>query len=207
MANKLAKLDDLKTALKIDNNTIDADLVILLETAASITEKVAGVVNGALRRQVGQTYYPVVSKGYTEIIGVDCRPLESVSSVKLLYGPATPTDFDAETSLVEGTDFYIKSVELGLIGLFDEYWRTGERANQVTATTGFIDPDDDPIAGAIDPPEDMQRGNVMQAVQLWNLRKTAGLKGVEAGGASGQLGHVDTHPLLYQSAMRYRRAR
>ncbi|MEM6258028.1 MAG: hypothetical protein AAGI37_06905 [Planctomycetota bacterium] len=205
MANKLAKLEDLKTALKIEGSDIDADLITILEACASMTEQVAGVPFMGLRRQVDQTFYPCTESQHIEVIGLSGRPLESVSSVKLLYGPATPAEFDAETSLVQDTDFYIKSSELGLIGLFDEAWRTGERANQVVATTGFADPDDAIGGSAIEPPEDVQRGNIMQAVMLWNLRGTAGLKGVEAGGASGQLGHVETHPALATAANRYRR--
>lgn len=205
MANKLAKLNDLKDALKVTQSGIDDELITLLETAASIAEQVAGVVDGGLRRRVDQTFYPMASDNGSRILGLNARPLESINSVKLLYGPATPAEFTAQASLVEGTDFYIESDELALIGLISDTWRSGQRANQVVATTGFADPDDAIGGGSIEPPEDLQRGCVMQAVQLYNLRSTAGLKGIQAGGASGQLGHVQTHPMLEDAASRYRR--
>jgi hypothetical protein len=206
MANKLAKLDDLKTALEIyDSTERDDELTSILEVCASITERVAGVVDGGLRRTVDRTFYPLPAGDRSKVVGLDRRPLESITSVKRLYVPSTPAEFDAATALVEDTDYYVASDELALIGLFDDWWTNCERANQVVATTGFYDPDDEAPSGGIEPPEDLQRANVIQAVQLFNLRKTAGLKGIEAGGASGQLGDVETHPALIAAAGRYRR--
>ncbi len=206
MANKLAKLDDLKAALEVTGTDADADLTRLLEAAAAITERIAGVVAGGLRRQTAITEYPRPASDRSQIISLDRRPLESITSIKLLYGPATPTEFTNDaTALVEGTDFDIHSAELSQVILYDDWWRFGERSNQIVYTAGFADPDDAVGGDAIEPPDDLQGGNIEQAVMLFNQRRTAGLKGVEAGGASGMLGDTRVHPRLKAAATRYRR--
>ena len=204
MANKLAKLEVLKEAAKASTTGIDATLTTLLEVAAAMTERIAGVPVGALRRQVGIIEYPEATP-FGVALRLAHRPLETITQVKSIHGPADSDDFSAATELVEGTDYIVESSELGMLRRLRDTWRTGPRANLVVYTAGFADPDDAVGGDAIEPPTDLQWANVVQAVQLFNLRQTAGIKGVDAGGAQGQLGHAKPHPLLVEAATRYRR--
>jgi hypothetical protein len=205
MANKLAKLEDLQEAVNASTSGIDALLTSLLETAAAMTERIAGVPTGGLRRQTGIIEYPKARDYGSTRLHLACRPIESVSSVKLVYGPGDSDDFAAATALTEDEDFWIASRELGVLEITGDTWRATPRSNLIVYTAGFADPDDAVGGSSIEPPEDVQRGNIAQAVQLFNLRRTAGIKSVDAGGAQGQLGHVAPHPMLVEAAGRYRR--
>ena len=204
MANKLAKIADLKEAVNAKTTGVDAVLTQLLETAAAMTERIAGVKTGALRRQVGIIEYPE-SAIYSDTLRLAARPVEAITQVKSIYGPGDSDAFSAATDLVDGTDYIIEAGELGTLRRLNDTWRSGPRSNLVIYTAGFADPDDAVGGVSIEPPADVQRANVVQSVMLFNLRKTAGIKGVSAGGAQGQLGHVKAHPLLIEAATRYRR--
>lgn len=205
MPNKLAKLDDIKHDVNASTTGIDAELTALLEDASAIAERVAGVEVGGLRRSVDRVFYPAPSSDRSRTIALPRRPLESIASIKLLYGPATDAEFTAEAALTADTDYWVESKELARVGLFNDWWRTGSRSNQIIATTGFADPNDAVGGDSIEPPRDLQRGVIAQAVQLYNLRRVHGLKDIKAGKASGAIEVADVHPLLEQAASRYRR--
>lgn len=206
MPDKLAKLADLKSAVNANTSGIDAELTALLQSASAMAENAAGLATGGLRRQVGLVEYP---HGDGAMLRLTARPIESVAEVLQVSSRATPTEFDTiaadgSYALAEGEDYFIASRILGSLHRLDRHWHARPYTVRVTYTGGYADPDDAIGGDAVEPPLDLQRAVIAQAVLLFNTRRLAGVKSVKAGDANGAIEQADLHPLLAQVASRYR---
>ena len=211
MAHKLAKLADLKTAVNANTPGIDAELTGLLEQASAMAERAAGVGAGGLRRGPAVRFaYPYSANSPVRTFCLPVRPIEEVLGVVQLSRPGAPADFDAavsaKMSLIPDYDYAIESTDKGRLVRLDGFWHIGEPNKvRVVYQAGLADPDDAVGGSAIEPPEDLQRAVVAQAVLLFNTRQTAGLKSVKAGDASHGLAEAGLHPLIEAAVSRYRR--
>ncbi len=202
MPIKLAKLDDLKTRLDVHGD--DDLLTSLLEAVSAMCAqpRFSGV---DLRRTPGIVEFPVAERRSSRL-ELDRYPIESITEVKSVFGPATDADFDAATALTQDEDFYIDSADLGVLIRIYDWWRMKPRSNRVTYTAGFGDPDALGV-GELAPPEDLQHGCIQQCVWFYNTRGTAGLRELDAGEMGGRvsLAEAKPHADLIAACQRLRR--
>ena len=191
MARKLAKLEELKQTdlLNVTGTDHDARLTTLLEVASSMAESTHGAAR-PLRRSTF-TEYPWESDFEGAIVRLDNSPIEAVTSVKQLYDTGTDAEFTAATSLTENTDFVVDSA-LGKLERVNSYWFLKRRHLQVIYVGGYVDPDETvTYPDGILPPEDLQRGVLLQAVKLF---RTGGFAGTDSAGGGGAAGSVSVNP-------------
>lgn len=208
MANKLAKLADLKTRLSETGTANDALLTQLLVAASAIAERVAGLSAGALRRQEDIAEYPTSDRDQSRYAHLAVRPVESVESVKQLYASALPEDFEFEDSLVEGVDFIVAPGLFGKIERINSVWYLYPRCLQVVYTAGYADPEDeDNPETALLPPDDVQEAVIQQAILMYNTRDTAGVETISLanGGSFQSKTGMKPHPALLEAMAPYRR--
>ena len=212
MANKLAQLADLKTAINANTTGIDAELTQYLQDASGLFERIAGVAAGSMRRQVDRVEFPSSPRGeWSRGLHLTARPIESVSEVVQLYSTGTDDEFASAVVnnigvLDENEHYMIDSRDMGRLLRLDGQWTIGPRYLRVTYTAGWADPDDALGGTSIEPPDHVQRAVLVQAVQLFNTRKTAGLTSVNSGkGGEADVEPAGIHPLLREAAEGYRR--
>lgn len=212
MADKLAKLADLKSLLGLSGTGHDTLLTQLLESATSLAES-AGLAGRPLLRQADRVEYPEVHHDRATRLRLDLAPIESVSEVVVLYVASSDADFDAEVAaggaLVAEEDYFVDTTAGTLIRA-NAWWPCGPRTTRVTYTGGYIDPDEAaPPAGSLQPPRSLQHGLIMQAAAWFNAGAKAGLKntGGGAGGKSDQveLASPEAHPQLVEACRALRR--
>ncbi|MEM9414998.1 MAG: hypothetical protein AAGA29_05900 [Planctomycetota bacterium] len=202
MTTKLAQRDDIKQRLDLNGSAEDALLDTMIEQASDLASQLAG---RPLGREESRIEYPVAS-GHSDRLRLDRYPIESVASVKSIYGPGNSDDFAAADELSDGDDYIIDSAELGVLQRFYDTWRSTPRSNLVIYTAGFGDPANLP-AGAIAPPGDLQHGIAQQVIRWWNTKGQAGLREIDAGEAGGRISLAETkpHPELIEACRALRR--
>lgn len=208
MADKLAKLEELKGRLKIDGDKFDADLTEFLVKATSLAEG-AELAGRPLVRRTGIVEYPHDVPTESRYLRLERYPIESVASVKQLYHPASEADFADEDALEVDVDYAIDA-ERGRLERFNAVWFRVRRFIRVEYSGGYIDPDLSGVdlpEGAVQPPASLQQGILQQCVLWWNTRDKAGVtvtKG-EAGKADSVKLEAGTHPDLIAACRSLRR--
>lgn len=153
MANRLAKLADLKTLIGTTESGRDGLLLQLLQEASLAAEYYAGRL---LRRNADITEYPWDQPEQSRFVRLARAPIESVTSVKQLYSPASAAAFTAETALVLNEDWMIADPDStdaslpmsargdnrGVLERINSVWYLRGRCLQVVYAGGFVDPGD-----------------------------------------------------------------
>jgi hypothetical protein len=153
MANRLAKLSDLKVLLGTTESGSDALLLQLLQEATHAAEYHAGRL---LRRVADITEYPWDEPAQCRFVRLVHAPIEAVTSVKQLYSPASTAAFAAETALVLNEDWMIADPDStdaslpmsargdnrGGLERINSVWYLRGRCLQVIYSGGFVDPGD-----------------------------------------------------------------
>jgi|GEM_PF-6474728 len=208
MSNKLAKLADLRTAIRATDTDHDVELTALLVTASTIAERAAGLKTGSLRRQEDIVEYPRDTRGQNRFAYLDVRPIESITSIKQLYETSATLAFDSVTALVEFEAYTICQAIFGSIERRNAVWYLMPHALQVTYTGGYADPEDEDLPeSALLPPEDLQEAVIQQAILMFNTRDMAGIENVSLanGGSYQAKTGMKIHPALEAAVLRYRR--
>src|SRR5690606_3549121 len=104
MADRLAKLDDLKALLGTTETALDALLGQMLDRATARAETLAG---RPLARRAAIVEHPRDPAGPSRFARLARYPVESVASVVQLDAPGTDADFDAAVPLAEHLDYEI----------------------------------------------------------------------------------------------------
>ena len=202
MTTKLAKRDDIKARLDLHGSAHDALLDSMIQQASALASTLAG---RELGRVVDRIEYPVAAPR-SDVLRLDRYPIESIASVKSVFGPADSDAFSAADELIEEQDYSVITPEFGVLVQFYDTWRSTPRSNLVIYTAGYGDPDGLP-AGAIAPPGDLQHGVIQQVVRWWNTRGTAGMRQIDAGDVGGSVTFAETktHPELTAACHALRR--
>lgn len=135
----LAKLADLKNAGDWTGTELDTRLLRYLARASSKAEHLAGLADGALRREADRVEYPdTPSYGRSVSLRLNARPIESISEILERFSPDTAWD-DADT--IAATDYQVRSAELAEVRRVRGYlWHTYDQGVRVTYTAGLADP-------------------------------------------------------------------
>lgn len=201
----LAKLIDLKRDLGIKGSDLDDQLTTILEAASSRAEAAAGLEDGALRRTTAIVEFPHDRDVSKFVVALKSLPIESVTEIKQVYGPAGDSTFDDATALTEGEDFVIESTNFGLLRRIYQPWHLEVRSLRVTYTGGYADPNSTIPSGASAPPADLQLGVRRDAVAIFRNRSNAGQTEKAVGDARIAVDALALDPALVSAVQRHRR--